>query len=505
MIFTKKRLLSLTLALFLMGSGLVPVFAQEQAAESASAETVEQDKSEHHADLLDAAISLVMQRYKFDISKEELYRNAVREMLINHPELFDDAMSGVFNNLDQHSAYYTAEEYAAFTESLTGEICGIGVSIMDFSEGLQITTVYPNTPAEEAGLMPGDIIISANGTDIRGLDLNVAKSHIVGEEGTWVKIGYLRNGTYAEVDIQRRFFTVESGYYQAINNDTIGYIALYSFELHSDEFVREALSEFDRKGITDIILDLRYNPGGMLEMYNNIANMFIPEGPIIHIEFRNPIRNTTFYSENKDPKYNLVVLANEFTASAAEAFSGAVQDTGIGIVVGNRTYGKGTVQQLREIVTGAGLRLTEAVYLTPARRNINEEGISPNVKVFPEVIPFEQAGYGVPTYERVMREGDTGEDVFMMEKRLNALGYDVGIPDEIYDNKTFFAVKRFQQAVSLYPYGVLDINTQLAVQSALNGKEIVLDRPLERAIKLIETDMVDNYKPLPTEEETKTE
>lgn len=457
-------------------------------------QTDSQFTGEYSQTIVRMAMSIVKANYRFDITDEELYRNALNQVLKEHPEVWESAFRGIYDNLDKHSMYFNKEEYDAFLQSLSGEICGIGVGIMEFDEGLLITRAYDNSPAAEAGLMAGDIITHADGTDIRGMEYNIAKSYITGEEGTPVTIGYVRDGVYAEATMTRKKVTVESGVYYPAENNTIGYIKLYSFDEHANTFVQSALRDFDKLGIKNIIMDLRNNPGGSLTVLRDVCQNFIPAGPVIHIEYKNPLRSYTLDSTNKNPQYKLIVLTNENSASAAEAFSGAVQDTGVGIVVGSQSYGKGTMQNVTKFKVGGGIKLTEAVYLTPNKRNINNIGIEPDLKVKDSEIKYADAKLNKITYERAINVGDSGSDVLAVKERLALLGYSVTTVNDTYDEATVFAIKKFQQTKGLPENSEIDIKTQLELENMFIGQTVSDNKVYNTALEIFRTNTLDNYK-----------
>lgn len=440
------------------------------------------------------AISIVKGNYKYDISDEEMYKNALYTILSEHPEVWESAFRGIYDNLDEHSAYFTKEEYESFTVNISGEVCGIGVSIIEFDDGLLITQVFSDSPANDVGMQVGDIIISADGTDIRGMDINIARTYITGEEGTNVTIGYMRNDVYMESVLTRRKVAVDSGRYYTVPDTSIGYIQLYSFDEHGNKFVKNALNDFDSKGIKNIIMDLRNNPGGSLLTLEEICQNFIPEGPIIHIEYKNPLRNYQFDSTNKNPKYNLIVLINENSASAAEAFAGAVQDTGVGIVLGSQSYGKGTMQNLTKFKVGGGIKLTEAEYLTPNKRNINGIGIEPDLKIKDMQIDYKDTDMSPITYERVLKPGDRGDDVKAIKQRLDLLGYSIDLSTDIFDDGTMFATKKLQETLELFPYGEMDITTQLKLENLFIGKQVPDNAVFNKAVEIFTTNTLDYYK-----------
>ncbi len=435
--------------------------------------------------MLDLATDYIMESWLYDTTKEDLYRHALRQIIAENPELYDTALKGMFGNLDEFSEYYTLDEYNAFMDNLSGEMCGIGVSIMEFSQGIQVLSVYKNSPAEAAGLKQGDIITTVDGNDIVGMYIEAAKQYIIGEEGTDVVIGFIRDGEYKEVTITRAIITVESTYSQILEGD-IGYLSIAQFDEHLYESVKKELDFFDENGITDLIIDLRNNPGGSLEVLVEVAGEFVPKGPVMHIDYKGDEYDYTFFSELEKPKYNLVVLVNEYSASASEAFAGAIQDTKAGTIVGVTTYGKGTMQNVVSVTVGGGIRLTEAEYLTPNKNHVHQIGITPDIEIENKIVPFLDENFSKFTYDRVMQLGDEGDDVLALNQRMYLLGYSVGIPDDKFDDDLYYAVKKFQDTMGLYPYGVCDITTQLAIHNAIQGEEILHDRQLEAALKIFE-------------------
>ncbi len=486
-----RKKFTLATALLLV---IVTMFNFTLAFADDDTQTDSQFTGEYSQTIVRMAMSIVKANYRFDITDEDLYRNALNQVLKEHPEVWESAFRGIYDNLDKHSMYFDKDEYQAFLQSLSGEICGIGVGIMEFDEGLLVTNVYDDSPAAGAGLMAGDIITHADGTDIRGMEYNIAKSYIAGEEGTSVTIGYVRNGAYAEATMVRKKITVESGVYYPAENNTVGYIKLYSFDEHANTFVQSALSDFDKLGIKNIIMDLRNNPGGSLAVLRDVCQNFIPAGPVIHIEYKNPLRSYSLDSTNKNPRYKLIVLTNENSASAAEAFSGAVQDTGVGIVVGSQSYGKGTMQNVVKFKVGGGIKLTEAVYLTPNKRNINNIGIEPDLKVKDSEIKYADANLNKITYERSLNPGDSGSDVLAVKERLSLLGYNVTTATDIYDDATLFAIKKFQQTKGLPESSEIDIKTQLELENMFIGQTVSDNKVMNTALEIFRTNTLDSYK-----------
>lgn len=477
-----KKITSAILALILSASTVAFAESEPMAEDGEMAKT-----------LVTQAANFILQRYKFDVTRDELYTDTLMKLLENHPELTEEAFEAMYSGLDDHSAYYTQEEYDYFVDDMSGEFSGIGVVITTLEEGLLVTDVQADSSAMECGIKEGDIIVSADGTDIRGMALEQARSYIIGEVGTGVTVGVMRNGEYLEFYAVRKPVIVEPGTFQIIDGN-IGYILLDTFDGSAPTLVNHALDVFDTQGITDIIFDVRSNPGGSVASLVEICQRLIPEGPVIHFEYKNPLKNSTLYSECKNAKYRIIVLADENSASASEAFCGAVQDSGVGIVVGTTTYGKGTMQNITDFKIGGGVKLTTAEYLTRNKRHINGIGITPDEYAADSFTSLKNSGFADLDFDTTMSLGDKGETVLALNQRLWAMGFDIGIPTDIYSEKTQLAVYNFQRVMELYPYGVCDVTTQLEIENALQEAEIPDNKPFKIALEIFKTDTIDEYK-----------
>lgn len=487
---TIKKALSVFMCVMIVVLSCTLAFATENA------DTNNSLSGEDAAGYIDEAVALIMSRYKFDVEREDLYKSALKEIITQNPELLDTAFKGLFNELDDYSVYYTEDELNSFIDSMSGQVCGIGVLVLADSEGLIVSNVYDNSPAKEAGIIQGDIITHAGEVYLGGMDIDLAKQHIIGAENTPVTITVSRNGVSEVKTLTRRTVQIDAGLYQIVENGTLGYIQLTEFNDTASEFIKKALNDFDKNNIKNIILDLRNNPGGALKEYVDVCSLFIPTGPAIHIEYKNPLRFTTLYAENEseDTKYNLAVLINENSASAAEAFAAAVQDTGVGIVIGEKSFGKGTMQNITYFKIGGGIKLTEAVYLSPNFRQVNGVGVTPDVVSPDKISEYKRADLVPMTYERVLKLGDKGKDVEAIEERLRLLGLFSGVPDEEYDNNTYMATLSFQKATELYPYGVMDYTTQAKLDGALQASEVKSDTSYKKAVEIFKSGNWQEYK-----------
>lgn len=505
----KKRLSAYVLAFVLIFSSFANVYVladgeqvtpnelptgqEETSPQDAQLETTDEidvDTFENY--IIDQTAKMLNNTYKFDVNYKDVYRNALRMVLAKNPELLDDALKGIFSNLDEHSEYYTKEEYDSFIKQISNEYYGIGVIVVAHEMGLNVMSVVKNSPASGAGVKKYDIITKVNGTSIEGMSIDEAKSYIVGEIDTDITIEVIRNGEVITISMKRGVVSTESGFYNVIDGN-IGYISLYSFDGHSYDFVAEALKYFDSLGITKIIFDLRDNPGGSLDEFVKIGNMFFPEGPIISFEYKDEKNNFYLSSTLKNPKYDVIALVNGMSASASEAFAGAVQDTNVGIVIGTKSYGKGTKQFVSRIVSGGGVRITDSEYLTAGGRHINGVGIIPDIIIENPIEKYDKNNYAPLVHDRVLKIGDKGEDVLCFKQRLDALGFNVEIPNDVFDENMYYAVLDFQSLTGLYPYGVLDFNTQLKIEDVLKSCEVEVDKQLQKAIEVFKTGSTYEY------------
>jgi len=308
---------------------------------------------------------------------------------IDDKMLVQGAIRGMMESLeDPYSAYMNPEEYRTQNTPLQGEYTGIGAWVDTTGEFLVITSPMPDSPAEKAGILPGDRVISIDGKDMSGLDPIVVLDYILGPEGTIVKIGIERGSRaeFFEFEIERAIIQVPSVESQVLEGN-IGYIRLYTFGSNSTEEFRSALVGLIDQNITGLIFDLRNNTGGYVDTAVDITSLLMERNTVLIEEWADGSRDT-YESKQKPiaPDIPLVVLINEGSASASEITAGALQDNGRAILVGTRSYGKGYIQNWIPLVDDNGaIRITIARWLTPNGRQIQDYGLSPDV-----VIEFDQ-------------------------------------------------------------------------------------------------------------------
>ena len=318
---------------------------------------------------------------------EEVYQRLMGEyyMELDSETLVQGAIDGMLESVgDPYTFYYTPEDLAKMYEDHNGLYCGVGMLVSSDKQGrLVVLRVFKNSPAQVAGLLPGDVILSADGEAVSAETteaMNMATARIKGEAGTYVTLSLLRREQTLELKIERNSVSVNRVEYQILDGN-VGYLVLYEFFGDAVSGVREALNAFKEAGVRGIIFDVRSNTGGQLDICLDICDMVLPEGLIVYTEDRNG-RRENYYSDAEHCEIPMVVLVNEMSASASEIFAAAIQDYGVAKIVGTKTFGKGIVQTQYEFPSdGAGMQLTTSRYFTPKGRSIHDEGVTPDVVV----------------------------------------------------------------------------------------------------------------------------
>lgn len=311
-------------------------------------------------------ISLVREQYLTPVSTDQLV---------------DGAIKGMVSSLnDPYSVYMEPSTFSSLQEQIRGSFGGLGILVGLKNQALTVVRTYPGTPAAKAGLKAGDVISRIGDKDTKGIDLETAVNIMRGAIGSKVTIGLERQGLTKEYTLTREEIAVPTVEGKLLPNSKTGYIIISQFsENTGNEFV-STLNQLRQEGMDALILDLRDNPGGELTAAVKVADQLLGKGPVVYIQYRSGATDT-YESDAKALNLPLVVLVNKGSASAAEILAGAVKDTQVGTLVGTRTFGKGIVQTVFPLANGAGLKLTTARYLTPAKHDINKKGIEPDVVV----------------------------------------------------------------------------------------------------------------------------
>lgn len=358
-----KRFLATLLPLILLSAPL-PSFAQ--SANSDVADELPLEEIQTFAEVFER----IKRAYVEEVDDRTLLRNAMRGML---------------SELDPHSAYLDEEEYQSLRESTQGEFGGIGIEVGTENGQLMVITPIDDTPASRAGLLSRDLIVAIDGTPTDGLSLQEAVTLMRGEPGTELRITVLRSGEDAtrEFTLTREIIRSESVKYELLEPG-YGYLRISQFQSRTPEQAREALQSMAaEQPLEGLVLDLRNNPGGVLQSAVGIADLFLDEGLIVYTEGRLADTAMSFSASSITPAGDvpLVVLINGGSASAAEIVAGALQDQRRGVIMGTNSFGKGSVQQIMPLGNNEGLKLTTALYYTPNGRSIQAQGIEPDVEV----------------------------------------------------------------------------------------------------------------------------
>lgn len=305
---------------------------------------------------------------------------------------------------DPYANYYSAKELESVMDSSRGEYVGIGATLaMDTESGeISVAEVYENGPAAGAGLQTGDILLSVDGETIEGLNLDEVVDLIKGHDDAF-PLGIFRPETEEELELTLECGEVEINYvtYELLD-DGIGYLRLSEFTERAVSQFENAVSELTEQGMEKLIVDLRGNPGGLLDSVCDILDEILPEGLIVYTENRQGERREYESDSSRTITCSMAVLVDEGSASASEIFAGAIQDYGIGPIVGTTTYGKGVVQETYSLSDGSAFKLTTETYYTPKGQEIDGNGITPDVVVEDEINEDEEAGDGT--------DGASGEE-----------------------------------------------------------------------------------------------
>ncbi len=356
---------------------------------------------------------------------EELEKNYVDE--VDADELIHNSIKGMVGNLDPHSSFMPPEAFEDLQDDTKGEFSGIGI-VITMKEGiLAVVSPIEGTPAYRAGIKAGDIIIKIDDVTTKGMALWEAVNKMRGPRFEAVQITIVRSEEPAPIDytIKRDLIPMTS-VRSAFLKPGYAYLRITNFRMNTDDETREHLEKLEadaKEGLKGLIIDLRDNPGGLLDQAIAISDLFLESGTIVSIKGRrarnNEVYNATLSSKTRN--YPIAVLINGGTASASEIVAGALQDNSRGLILGTTSFGKGSVQTVRPLKDGFGLKYTIARYYTPSGRSIQAKGIEPDIQVAYEVL--EKKEKKVSPFDRMIKEKDLknslkpeGEDEDVLEE-----------------------------------------------------------------------------------------
>jgi carboxyl-terminal processing protease len=456
---------------------------------------------------IQSVFDMIVDMYKGDLDNQAVYEKMIRNM---------------FESLDEFTEYYDLEEAEVLFQQLENSVEGIGIMVSDIAGGITIVEFLEDSPAREAGLMIGDVIVSADDKDLTGMTSTVAVNYIKGKSGTTVRIGVKRGGSdkILYFDVVRKHIVINPVTLKFID-DRIAYIKISTFSFDADVFFDRAMEEVKKAGIDNIILDLRNNGGGSVQAAVNVAKHFVPGGVISVLDYESDrVQDIVYTNDLTENPYNLVVLVNKYTASSSELLAGAIRDTYCGTVIGEKTWGKSVFQQLIPIVNYEAfkicydatkipmisyydlfeygifvperyimgyLKLTVGEYLTPAVRRINNVGVRPH-KVILNILTQNDVNieslstlYEVKEYN----PGDKGPEILLAKYILKAAGYQTELNSDTLDERASEIIKQYQKDNGLTATGSLNFETQKALNRDVAKMKQDADKQLRKAIDIL--------------------
>lgn len=423
---------------------------------------------------MDQAYELILSRYVEKVDRKKLAEGAIQGML------------SVLK--DPYSIYMDKETAKQFTQTLDSSFEGIGAEV-GMNEGkIVIVAPFKNSPAEKAGLKQNDQILKVDGESVEGLDLNKATIKIRGKKGTTVQLEIARQGLKnpLTIDVKRDEIPLETVHASVKKQDgkKIGYMEITSFSENTAEDFKKELSALEDKQIKGLILDVRGNPGGYLTSVRDILKEFVPKDkPLVQIEHRNGEKERFFSTLTEKKNYPIAVLVNKGSASAAEILAGSLQEADGYPLVGETTFGKGTVQQAVPMGDGSNIKLTLFKWLTPDGHWIHKKGIKPDVAIKqPEIFNTHPL-----QVEAALKEDMNNEQIKNAQEILKGLGFSPGRTDGYFSAETTVAVKGFQQNNGFEPTGKIDSKTAAKLEEAAikEMKKEKNDLQLQTALRLI--------------------
>ncbi|WP_010300856.1 S41 family peptidase [Kurthia senegalensis] len=418
----------------------------------------------------------------FDVY-DELSTKYYKEL--DEDQMVQGAMTGMMGALDDpYSTYMPKAEADEFNDQISSSFEGIGAEIQEKDGQIVVVSPIKNSPAEKAGLKPNDIVKTVDGKSIVGKTANEAVKLIRGEKGTDVTIEFQRGSskTLHKLTLTRAEIPVET-VYASMNKQKIAHIQITSFSDNTYKELLEKLDEMESKGMKGLVLDVRQNPGGRLDIAINIASLFVKTGEtVVQVENRDGEKEVANAQDGRKVTVPTTVLIDSGSASASEILAAAMSESSNVKLVGEKSFGKGTVQTVEDLSDGATLKYTMAKWLTPDGNWIHEKGIQPNVKVkYPSYasLPYLDTS-------KTFKQDDISDSVKVAEKMLDALGYDVGKIDGLYDYQMTTAVQKFQADHDLEVTGVLKGNTTTEIMTQLRNKIKKEDPQLKKAQSIVE-------------------
>ncbi|MEK3975031.1 S41 family peptidase [Psychrobacillus sp. FSL K6-1267] len=418
---------------------------------------------------------------KLYLAYDKLVKDYYKE--IDQDAVINGAINGMIDALeDPYSEYMNQDEASMFDDSIHSSFQGIGAEIQEQDGTITVVSPIKNSPAEKAGLLPNDKVLKVDGKDIQGYSVSEAVLLIRGKKGTEVTLSIQRgDSALMEMKIVRDDIPIETVYAEMLS-DNVAHIIISSFSDDTYDELVTAIEEMEKEGMEALVLDVRQNPGGLLDSAVDISNLFIEEGKnIVQIETKTDknklVKEPIAASPGLRVNIPVTILIDEGSASASEILAGALSESSNVPIVGVNSFGKGTVQSVNNLPDGSNIKITTAKWLTPEGNWIHDKGIAPDYEVaypsYAMLSPLNSA--------EVLKSGMTSEAVQNAKEMLKAVGYEVGKIDSSFNDQMVSAVKKFQSDNKLETTGEITGETAYLLMDKLREKLLNEDPQLSKA------------------------
>jgi carboxyl-terminal processing protease len=418
----------------------------------------------------------------YDTIKDNYYEE------IDEEKLVDGAINGMIKSLDDpYSAYMDKKEASSFHESISSSFEGIGAEIQEQDGQIMVVSPIKGSPAEKAGVKPNDIILSVDGKSVEGLSSSEAVLKIRGEKGTKVDLSISRAGESEPIKltIKRDTIPIETVYAEMLD-DGVAKIQVTSFSEHTVQELKSALEDMSKKDMKGLVLDLRGNPGGLLDQAIEMASLFIPNGEVVlQVEERSGNKDVYKSENDGELKIPVVVLIDDGSASASEIVAAAVSESADIPLIGVKSFGKGTVQTAQDFEDGSNFKYTAAKWLTPEGNWIHKKGIKPDITV--KLPDYANLPYISPDKE--LKASDSSSEVKAAEEMLKEAGHDPGKIDGFFDEATTNAVKAFQKEQKIKETGTIKDDTTVKLMQVIREKILKNDTQVKKAVEVLKKEI----------------